>query len=261
MTHRRQESASRAPHQKVRRRTLSSAIIAVIAFSFGAALGPMLRSQDGPTPADHEHDIATSRASIQPAATTSKTAARAVRKPYVARDVAAYVPKDAHADAVYRVEQSRELVDLVRRSVTRASLFVPPEGGPEMIANQVAMYQSGWIDSLVRTAPNLVDELASEIERSMCSSETSDAELIVMSRTVSTAPELANSAAFDCLFSKRRGEDVVLWSAVEAWRRSGLPKTDVIAEVERSAKDDRTRAHFTTGMAHLPEPGEPLPTL
>jgi hypothetical protein len=102
----------------------------------------------------------------------------------------------------------------------------------------------GWQTCLAAskdmTAWEKLDELAAGIETSMCSSATSPTELIVLSRVVMAMPEAANGKGLDCMFTQHPQEDAVLWSALDAWQRSGLPKSEAVARIERTAQDPRT---------------------
>lgn len=132
-------------------------------------------------------------------------------------------------------------------------------GGPEAAVQGVMPYLLGWTDSVVRTAPDLMDELAGEIETTMCDHEASPASIMLMSRVVQQLPELGNPRGFDCVVA-RGTEDVVLWDALDAWRKGALPKSAALERLERAATDERTRRRsikWDDELAHA----EPLPPL
>ena len=160
-------------------------------------------------------------------------------RPFLIRPVEPCETKDEQADQRYRVQQARELTALLRMRAAVGE-HGNPDAGPEAAANTANEYLSGWVDSVIRTAPDLLDELSAEINASLCADSTSDTELVVFSRAIRVMSELADSRGFDCVLAKHPGEDVVLWSALSAWSASGLPKSDALAKLERSATDPRT---------------------
>jgi hypothetical protein len=166
-----------------------------------------------------------------------------IQRGFLVRPEELFIASDQEAERQYRKRQSKDLVDLLRAHTAEFEMQNPGLP-PEAIANQGLLYLKGWADGVVRTAPDLVDELADELEKSLCDNEASDAILITISRAIIAIPELANSKGFDCLFSRRTREDVVVWTALDAWKRSGLPKSAAITTLERTAIDSRTRQRF-----------------
>jgi hypothetical protein len=140
----------------------------------------------------------------------------------------------------HRRTQSREVLAALSFQ-TNAAKLVPHATSPEATAAEVDMYVAGWADALMRGAPELVDELAEEIERSMCAPDADDAQLLVLVHAVSRVPELANARGLECLLSREQ-EDVVLWNTLDAWKVSvrRLAPSDVLARLENSAQDKRT---------------------
>jgi hypothetical protein len=175
-----------------------------------------------------------------------RTSGQARVERFLVRPSELYVAKDEAAEQVYRKQQSKDLVDLLRAVVARAEAGARPEWGPEGVANDTAMYLNGWLDGVVRTAPDMLEELSAELEQTMCDEHSSGGQLVVMSRLVTMMPELANPKALDCVFSAHADEDSVLWYGIDAWRRSGLPKSEALANIERNAKDPRTLERFLT---------------
>lgn len=147
--------------------------------------------------------------------------------------------EEREAEATYRQEQSKEVFDGMMEHFKIAAKAMP--GNPEVIATSLRMYQVGVAETLVRAAPELVPELAKQIESSMCEAGASDAQLMVMAQLAGEVPELASGRGFDCIFQKRKGEDLVLWRTLDAWKQSGMPRTPGIEQLERSATDERTR--------------------
>jgi hypothetical protein len=169
---------------------------------------------------------------------------RTVERPFVVRPAELFVATDPVAEVRYRQEQSKDLVALLRHQVALAELR-NASGDPEAIANQALSYLQGWSDTVTRIAPDMLNELASEIEGVYCHAGSKPAESIVMSRVLMGLPELANARSFECAFAKHTAEDAALWHALDAWRASGFPKTAQLAEIERNAKDGRTRERLS----------------
>jgi hypothetical protein len=164
---------------------------------------------------------------------------RTISRPFLVRPVELFTAKDPQAEQRYREQQSKGLLHLLRFQLGAAELRYP--SSPEAAANEISVYMHAWADTVVRTAPDLVDELASQIELTMCDPQARPAQLIVMSRVIGKMPELANAHSFECLFTQHPQEDIVLWSALDAWRAAGRPKSAAIARIEQTASDSRTR--------------------
>ena len=183
-------------------------------------------------------------------AQASRRVAAAEKRPFLVRPVDLYQVENREAEQRYRTQQAHDLMGLLRARVSEADQLTRG-ANPEAAANQSFLYLMGWIDSVTRTAPDMVDELAAEVDASLCNKGTSPTELIVMSRVLMKMPELADSKGFDCLFSEHTSEDVVLWSALDAWRRSGLPKNDALVKIQQSATDERTLRRFLSPQEQL----------
>jgi hypothetical protein len=158
---------------------------------------------------------------------------------FVTRPPELFVATDREAEARYRKEQARDLMQLVRDKLRFAQLVQPAEL-PEAIANQSLLYVEAWTDTVARLGPDMLDELAAELEADLCAADTRPAELVTIGRILAKLPELANAAGFECVFSRQPAEDIALWSLLEAWRASGLPKSAAMASIERRATDKRT---------------------
>jgi hypothetical protein len=147
----------------------------------------------------------------------------------------------------YERQQARDMVDLLMQRVQIAGHANP--GDPEGAVVAANEYLAGWVDGVIRTAPDLADELAEEVTTMLCGEGTPPAKSLAASRLGLQMPELATSEGLDCVFTRqlREGgltEDVVLWAALDTWRTSGLPKTPALQAVEAAAKDERTRRRF-----------------
>jgi hypothetical protein len=158
------------------------------------------------------------------------------------RALAAKMPvneEERAAEETYRREQSKEVFDGMLEHFKVAAKAMP--GNPEAVATSMRMYQVGVAEALVRAAPELIPELAKEIEGSLCEAGASDAQLMVMAQLAGDVPELASERGFDCVFQKRKGEDLVLWRTLDAWKQSGMPRTPGVEQLEHSATHEQTR--------------------
>jgi hypothetical protein len=162
--------------------------------------------------------------------------------------VAAPTPRrsdqDEAQELAHREGQSRELMQVLRSRVALAKML-PHATSPEAIANEVEVYLQGWTDAVMRGAPQLVDELAAEIEQGMCDPKVEDAQLVVLAETVTRMPELANAGGLECLLA-RPNEDYVLWTALEAWSANAarLAPSEELRRLELRATDERTLARL-----------------
>jgi hypothetical protein len=173
----------------------------------------------------------------------TRAPAHSIDRAYMQRPLDLFVAKDDNAEKVYRQKQSKELFDLLRANLARVRRF-SPDPNPESLMMQNLEYLGGWIDGVIRTAPDLADELAQEVEGAMCAPTEDSAFVLVTIRLLDRMPELSSQKGFDCLFSQHKTEDPVLWQALDAWHASGLPKSDAHRSLEQSAVDPRTRDHF-----------------
>jgi hypothetical protein len=187
-------------------------------------------------------DQSVERASPRTPATRSRAQRRRDPRPK-ASGPSAQAQHVLESEAQHRARAASDLINVLRAKVAEAERASPMQETPEDAANMVAGYLNGFSAALVRIAPDMVDELASEVERSMCSPTTGAAEAITLSRLLRDMPELTNPEAIDCVV-RDRPEDIVLWSVLDAWNAAQLPKSEAIARVEAEAKDPRTRQHF-----------------
>jgi hypothetical protein len=148
------------------------------------------------------------------------------------------------AEAVYRAATAHDLINALRQRVAAGERHNPIPGNPEAAANQVALFLDGFATALIRVAPDLVDEIAADVQSSLCSTRTSSAELITLSRLLEKMPEFANAEGIDCVLRNHPEEGIVLWEALSAWQISELPKSELIARIEASAQDERTQRRF-----------------
>jgi hypothetical protein len=143
------------------------------------------------------------------------------------------------AEREWRTRQATSMLNAMRGRVARAERFAV--GGHEATANEVREYTQGWMEALATLQPDIIGELAAGIEGRLCAAEASAVESIVMSRVLATRPDLANAKGLDCVFSRHEEqEDIVLWSALDAWQRAKLPVSESLAAIKSNARDSRT---------------------
>jgi hypothetical protein len=172
------------------------------------------------------------------AAPAARPQHRPVTRPYLTRPEELFVARDEEAQQEYRVRQSNELIDLLMMRI--GAMSRPGFGDdPEVVASSMAMYQKGMIDAVVRTAPDLVEELAARLERSICEQHARPAQQVSLMRVIQDMPELANPGTFDCIFENGR-EDIVLWTALDSWKAAGRPDTPRLQSLRSHARDPRT---------------------
>lgn len=175
-----------------------------------------------------------------------------IQRPFLIRPADLFVAQDAERDAEYREHQAADLKGLLLSQIDLLEMGLPGQL-PELHANGMAMYQQGVIDAVTRTAPELVDELSAEIERTLCDPNAKQSHQIAMARFVSWMPETASESAFDCVF-KRGQEDIVTWSALDAWRNADVPKSAALLELERKSSDERTLRRLADNPARDDDP-------
>lgn len=181
---------------------------------------------------------------------------RPIVRPFVMRQVEACAGRDPEEERNYRARQAADLIELLRQQ-TRIAERTLGRGGPEAVANALGPYLAAWADAVVRTAPDLAEELAAEMEQTLCSSDSSDAQSVVVSRAMARMPELGNGRAFDCIAARGK-EDAVLWSALDAWRLGTSPMTPELQALASASKDERTLRRL---IKQEDEPAEPPPLI
>src|SRR5687767_10677081 len=156
-------ASSDAEHSRQRlafRAFLVAGLIALgfIAGRWGASHAGRSEPRQEPAPA--------ARASTAPAPEMRRNH-RSVKRPFLIRPVELLPSLNPEAEKRYEQQQSRDLLGLLRRKLyvnTRLNSTATPEG----IAAAVSLYMEGLADGIVRTAPDLLDALAMEVEGAMC---------------------------------------------------------------------------------------------
>ncbi len=115
---------------------------------------------------------------------------------------------------------------------------------PEMVANTLQPYLTGWIDAVRRAAPELAPQLQIDVGEALCKKDTSDEELIALSRISAAMPAILDSSSIDCVLASRQKEDIVVWTMLDAWAQSGMARTEQVEALARRATDPRTLARL-----------------
>lgn len=161
-----------------------------------------------------------------------------IERPFLIKPDTLYTPSDDAREQEYLEKQSHELVDLLTDQLD-AFETVHPAAVPEAVANQWFDYQSGLFDGVIRTAPELVEALSDRVEQKMCDPSGKPSHQIALARLIRNMPEVGSERAFDCVFS-RTGEDLVLWSMLDAFATTGQPKPPALLRLEQTSTDPRT---------------------
>lgn len=193
---------------------------------------------------------------------------RPVRRPFLVRPVELFEPTDEKAELRYQHQQAQEIMKLMRLNLSHQRALTRADSA-EGIATSISAYMHGLADALIRTAPDLVDAMAGELEQAMCEPNTDPAELIAVSQLIARLPELANEKSFECVFKLHAEEDAVLWQALDAFNVTGMPKPQALLELAQTSTDPRTHKRLldraqreqaaAEALAHAGEPTPPDP--
>ncbi|MDD9943371.1 MAG: hypothetical protein OXU20_20190 [Myxococcales bacterium] len=221
--------------------------------ALGFAAGQLSRSHSSATslcPEERDDSSVPTDKPRRAAARTPKQ--RPLKRNFVTRPMELYPVAGSGAEDRdrYQTEQARDVMKLVRTQLKLKQKLAPPGSLPEATAMLVAPWLAGLADGLFRTGPDLVSEMAGQVETSVCDANTDDAELITMSLLMKAVPELASPETFECALSRPQ-EDAVLWHALDAFTLSGLPTPDAMAELKRRAADPRTRRRLMTQQERM----------
>jgi hypothetical protein len=199
--------AARAPASTPAAKRSHLRWFAWLATSFALGAGATLIAVGDPAP---PAAVATSSNSERDdeRSTVSAHEPRPIKREYLVRPADACQQSDPEGEQRYRSEQSRELLGVLR---TRLGLVerLPNAGSPEAVLGALDPYIEGWTDSLVRTGPDLADEIAAELEATMCDSSATPTQLTLRARVIQRMPELGNARGIDCVVA-RGTEDLPL---------------------------------------------------
>ncbi|MGC4070181.1 MAG: hypothetical protein QM784_37085 [Polyangiaceae bacterium] len=120
-----------------------------------------------------------------------------------------------------------------------------PEVSPIVRAQFAEPYVKGLADALRDGDPESLAELASRTTDTLCASEVSENQTILLAQLGKHLPSVITSKAVDCFLRNAKGkEDMNLWAMLDAWRENGQERLPAIDELERTATDPRTRQRF-----------------
>jgi hypothetical protein len=113
----------------------------------------------------------------------------------------------------------------------------------EARADYVLPYLSGVLNGALQTDPQIRGAFSAEFTSALCDRTLEDDQTISTAHMALALPDIATDSGFECYFSRAK-EGVPLWTMLDAWRRSGLPKTPAIARLQTTATDPRTTRRF-----------------
>ena len=157
----------------------------------------------------------------------------------------AVCPRTSDDDPVALAEARRKRAEFLLSGVFK-QLADQSHAGIEVAearANSVLPYVSGVLHGALQADPGLRSAFSAEFTSSLCERTLEDDQTISMAHMALGLPDVATESGFDCFFSKAK-EGVPLWTMLDAWRRSGLPKTPAIARLQATATDSRTTRRF-----------------
>jgi hypothetical protein len=162
-------------------------------------------------------------------------------------------PAAAPCEAPVRRETATAMIDtLFRRLPSYGGGASPLYSLPERSARSVLPYLVGMVDGALAAAPSVRAGLAEEFTERLCNQTLKDDQLMLMASLGREAPDIVSTKGLDCVFARRGSkEDVVLWSMLDTWRRSGQEKTAAINEIERRATDERTKQRFLSNEEEM----------
>jgi len=227
-------------------RRIAFVVAAAIALSTVALLW-----RPRPAPATPHAPSPSMKASAALLPPSSPVPARVKPRPALASMANASANDDAEPAAASEPERSaRELFAMLTAHVDMLARL-DPAGSPESAVDQTGTYLYGSLDAVRIARPELLGELSRRIERSLCDARSTPARLGMAARMILHAPDLGTARGFECFFTRHQVEDALLWSALDAWRASGLPRAEALARIERHATDEQTRRRFLSDREQI----------
>jgi hypothetical protein len=145
--------------------------------------------------------------------------------------------------------RNRAKADTIIRTIRVKSAFAARtigQLGIEGQANSLDGYLSGMIATIREIEPQVIGQLAEEFSRDICKGSTTDLDVVIFSKIVLLEPAIGSARAFGCALERRKTEDVVLWSLLDAWDVAGREPLPSISRIEKAAVDDRTRRRLVS---------------
>jgi hypothetical protein len=178
------------------------------------------------------------------------------------------VPKlvvGARADDEAEPPRARRLISGMRlTALNRAAVLAPL--GIEAEGNSMVPYLEGALAMLRQLDPDLIPIMREQLADDVCKEGTTDREAMLYAKMVLLDGGLGSPRAFECWFARHQGEDVLLWSMLDAWQSAGREKTPALARLGDSATDQRTKLRLMDPkaaqeqMALLSAQAKPLPS-
>ena len=214
-------------------------------FALGAVCGLLAGAQGASSPLTRPAR-ATAQAEVpcvpleRPAVETEKASRAPASNPGTDPPAPPAVNADDPSEAQAREREARGLLGLIHRQLAIATLRVG-RGSPERAANQADPYMRGWLDSVSRLAHASNDALAAEVEAGLCADQADAAWQLLLLRAARDASHLLTARGLDCVVAGHAQEGIVLWTALDAWHGSELPKSEALHALEARTTDPRTR--------------------
>jgi hypothetical protein len=119
-----------------------------------------------------------------------------------------------------------------------------PPASPLEAAQEAGPYMLGLMDGLSAAGDDWTPALRRRLTDLVCGSKLSEAELISVGSFGRAFPSTIDATMLECAFSGNQKEGPVLWALMDAWRETGLPIPDSLAELKGTAKDSNTLRRF-----------------
>jgi hypothetical protein len=210
---------------------LVSSVVAVASFWAGRSSAPAHEAPADASRSDPPMARAVDRAINQP----SRTPPPAL----------AVCPRTSNEDPIALSEARRKRAEFLLNGVFNQLAGESQRGTDpaEARADAVLPYLSGVLNGALQADPGIRGAFAAQFTSALCERTLADDQAISVAHIALALPDVASDSGFECFFSKAK-EGVPLWTMLDAWRRSGLPKTPAIARLQASATDSRTTRRF-----------------
>jgi hypothetical protein len=143
-----------------------------------------------------------------------------------------------------RQRHARSILDSLRLKLLN---LAPVAGnvGIEAAGNAMVPYIQGSLATLRTISPETINELRDALADRACDHVQTDIEEMFTAHMVLADRDLGAPRTFDCMLRDRKKEDVVLWTALDAWKVAGRPQVPSIADITSAASDPRTVRRLT----------------
>jgi hypothetical protein len=149
--------------------------------------------------------------------------------------------EDPERQAAVRSHRAELLLeDVFQELDVRAKRGIEPA---ETRAGSVLPYLSGILRGSIQGDPAMRTAFSAQFTSALCERSLAEDQTISVAHMAMLLPDIATPRGFDCFFSKAT-ESVPLWTMLDAWRRSGIEKTPVLARLQAASTDSRTARRF-----------------